>query len=55
MNVKSKAFRSFLNNIYPALGQARLEFLKNHGLALGYLCREKPKMFCAYPRSYLPI
>jgi hypothetical protein len=37
VNVKGKDIRSFLNNIYPALGQAKLEFLKNHELARGYL------------------
>jgi hypothetical protein len=35
VNVKSKAFRSFINNIYPALGQAKLEILKNHELVRG--------------------
>ena len=37
VNVKGEDIRSFLNNIYPALGQAKLEFLKNHELARGYL------------------
>jgi hypothetical protein len=36
VNVKGKDIRSFLNNIYPALGQAKLELLKNHELARGY-------------------
>jgi hypothetical protein len=28
VNVKGKDIRSFVNNIYPALGQAKLELLK---------------------------
>jgi hypothetical protein len=32
VSVKSKAFRSFLNNACSALGQAMFEFLKNHEL-----------------------
>ena len=28
VNVKGKDIRSFLNNIYPVLGQAQLELLK---------------------------
>ncbi len=37
VNVKGKDIRSFFNNIYPALGQAKLELLKNHELARRYL------------------
>jgi hypothetical protein len=37
VNVKGKDIRSFLIIIYPALGQAKLELLKNHELARGYL------------------
>ena len=40
MNVKGQDIRSFLNNIYLALGQAKLELLKNHELARGYLFSE---------------
>ena len=38
MNVKGKYLFRFSNYIYPALGQAKLESLKNHELARGYLC-----------------
>jgi hypothetical protein len=37
VKVKGEDIRSFLNNIYPALGEAKLELLKNHELACGYL------------------
>jgi hypothetical protein len=40
VNVKDRNIRSCLNNIYPALRQAKFEFLKNHQLARG---------FCAQP------
>jgi hypothetical protein len=34
---KGQGYSLFLNNIYPALGQAQLELLKNHEFARGYL------------------
>jgi hypothetical protein len=37
VNVKGRNIRSFINNIHAALGQVKLEFLKNHELARGYL------------------
>jgi len=41
VNVKGQDIRSFLNNIYLALGQAKLELLKNHELARGYLFKTR--------------
>ena len=37
VNVKEKDFFCFSNYILPALDQAKLESLKNHELARGYL------------------
>jgi hypothetical protein len=34
---KGKGYSLFLNNIYPALGKAKFELLKNHERARGYL------------------
>ena len=44
---KGQGISLFFNNIYPSLGQAKLELLKNHELARGYLFRDCGLlMFC---------